>query len=247
MSAARILIASPTYDGAVRVEFMRAIMLLTAAFRQAGVGCELVMEQATQLHVMRSVMASRALRDGFSHVLFVDTDMGFAPSAVLRMLAADKPVIGCAYPYRSLPLHVPVTAQGATLRQVVGENVPYAVWFPEGTTTFEVVEGLCEVEAIGAGLLLVRCDALAAMAENGVARAYRTSFPYSQWYAHAEYHGFFEHRLHEGAYLGEDLSFCRAWRESGGTIHALCDEEVMHVGAVPVVGRYFDRLLTGKL
>jgi len=180
-------------------------------------------------------------------VLFFDTDQAVAPAAVLRMLAADKHVIGAVTPYRSLPLHAEIAGSGETLRQVVATTVPYAVWFAPGTEQIAVLEGVCEVEAIGAGLLLVRRDALQAMVDAGVAEAFLTSFPYSQWYRQTRYHGFFVHMLADGAFLGEDISFCRRWKACGGTIHALCDEEIMHVGPIPVVGRYFDKLKAGRV
>ena len=244
----RILIASPTYNGQVQVEYMRMVMNLTDWFRQNGIAWDMFIESATQLHVMRSVMASRALLDGFSHVLFLDTDNACAPSAIPRLLAANKAVIGCASPYRTIPYHEPVTASGQTLRQVLGTTLPYTVWFPPGTEKIDVVDGICEVEAISTGILLIRRETLQTMADNGTARRFRAHFPYTQWYSHPEYFGFFEHRVVNGGYLSEDISFCRGWRDlCGGQVHALVDEEIMHVGPVPVVGRYFDKLKAGKI
>ena len=42
--------------------------------------------------------------DSFTHLLFVDADMGFAPSLIEHMIAADKPMVGAMSPFRKLEL-----------------------------------------------------------------------------------------------------------------------------------------------
>jgi hypothetical protein len=124
----KILIASPSYDGLVRVEYMKSIMVLTNYLEKANIKWELLTESSTLLHVMRSVMASKAMMDeGYTHLLFVDTDMGFPVSAVQKMIDADKEVIGCAYPYRSIPLHEEIPSGPKTFRTAISEAVPYAL------------------------------------------------------------------------------------------------------------------------
>lgn len=246
-SGGRILIASPTYDGSVRREYMRSVMLLTEALRSRGLGWELLLEPATLLHTMRSVMASLVVQEQrFSHLLFVDTDLDFQPASVLKMLEADQEVIGCAYPYRTIPLHEPVKGGAQTLRQLIAARVPYAVSLPEGVTKIDVVNGICEVASIGTGLLLIRRTALESLVAAGAVMRFVTTFPYSQWYGHSHYHGFFSHLQAEDRDYGEDYSFCRRWRGAcGGLIHALVTDEVAHIGPMPVLGSYSERLRAG--
>ena len=241
----KILIASPTYDGSVRREYMRSVMVMTDYFRQAGIEWDLRMESATLLHVMRSVMASKALLDGdITHILFVDTDMGFGASAVKKLIAAKRDVIGCACPYRTIPLHLQVGGGERTLRQAISEALPYAIRFREGQD-IAINDGVCEVQSIGTGILLVSTAALAQMKDK--VGQYQNHFPYDQWFRHPHYFGFFEPVVVDGRHLGEDYSFCRRWTEDcGGKIYAVVDEEIMHVGSLPVLGRYLDRIKSGK-
>jgi len=248
-SGTRILIASPTYDGSVRSEYMRSILRLTEELREREVAWQLLLEPATLLHTMRSVMASLVLQDdAYSHLLFVDTDLDFQAASVVKMLAADREVIGCAYPYRTVPLHETVTTADRTLRQVIAGKVPYAITLPEGISNLNVVHGICEVASIGTGLLLIRRSALEALAASGQIGRFVTTFPYSQWYHCSHYYGFFSHMQADGCDYGEDYSFCRRWREiCAGRIHALVADEVGHIGPLPVLGRYLERLKNGSL
>ena len=245
----KILIASPTYDGTVRREYMRSVMQLTKALRQHSIGWELLLEPATLLHTMRSVKASLVLEETqYSHLLFVDTDLDFQPASVLKMLDAEREVIGCAYPYRTIPLHETVGSADRTLRQVIAAKVPYAVTLADGTTKLDIVKGICEVASVGTGLLLIRRSALQALAASGRISRFLATFPYSQWYPHSHYHGFFSHLQADGCDYGEDYSFCRRWRElCEGRIHALVADEVGHIGPLPVLGRYLERLQSGQV
>jgi hypothetical protein len=245
----KILIASPSYDGSVRKEYMQSVMALTDYFRQTGIAWDIMLEPATLLHVMRSVMASKVLLDDtFTHVLFVDTDMGFAVAAVQKLIDARQDVIGCAYPYRTIPLHETLKKEGQTFRQAISEAAPYSIKFPPGTKTLDIKNGMCEVISIGTGLLMISRQALQTLQEAPSVGKFRTGFPYTQWYSGSHYYGFFDHVLVDEAYLSEDYSFCYRWiNECQGKIYAVVDHEIMHVGPIPVLGRYVDRLKAGKL
>lgn len=245
----KILIASPTYDGAVRVEYMKSVMASTDYLSKAGIEWDLIIEPSTLLHVMRSVMASKAMMDGgYTHLLFVDTDMGFPASAVRKLIDAKKDVIGCAYPYRTIPLHEDIPSGPKTFRQAVSEVVPYAVRLRPGQQKLDVIDGVCEVGSLGTGLLLISVEALKKMVADGAAKPYGCHFPYNQWHKHPTYHGFFEHLVVDGQYIGEDYSFCKRWTEEcGGQIYAVIDQEIFHVGPLPVIGRYVDRIKAGKV
>ncbi len=243
----RILIATPTYDGSVRKEYMRSILELTHYLDEQKIAWELFLEPTTLLHVMRSVMASKALEEGFTHLFFIDADIGFALSAAKKLLEAKKDIIGCAYPYRTIPLHEEVKSKDISFRKAISQIVPYAVKFSPGAEQIDVTNGICEVVGIGTGLLLISTAALKAMIDANVVEQYKVYFPYNQWFKGDVYYGFFEHINIDGVHLGEDYSFCHRWvKDCNGKVYALVSEEIMHVGAVPVLGRYLDKLSQGK-
>lgn len=243
----KILIASPSYDGSVRVEYVQSVMAVMDYFRTADIEFEFLVKTGTILHVLRSVMASKVLvENDYTHLLFIDTDMGFNAGAVKRMVDENVDVIGCAYPYRSIPLHESVSKAGESFRKAISEIVPYAITHTDATD-IKVANGVCRVQSIGTGLLLISKSALRVMSESGEVGVYRASFPYDQWYGSPNYFGFFEHINIDGSFLGEDYSFCYRWiNNCAGKIYAIVNEEIMHIGALPVLGRYLDKLKAGR-
>jgi hypothetical protein len=49
------------------------------------------------IDLLRSVMLSHALRDGFDRFLFIDADIGFDPADALRLLDRPEPVVAGVY------------------------------------------------------------------------------------------------------------------------------------------------------
>ncbi len=65
------------------------------ALGQAGIQVRRASFSAIDL--LRSVMLSQALRDGFDSFLFIDADIGFNPPDALKLLARPEPVVAGIY------------------------------------------------------------------------------------------------------------------------------------------------------
>lgn len=65
-------------------------------------------QEGSVLHQNRERLAQKAADGGFTHLLFVDSDMTFEPDAILKLLAREKDIIGTHYNCRALPLKTTV-------------------------------------------------------------------------------------------------------------------------------------------
>src|SRR5271163_613616 len=73
-----------------------------------------------------------------THILFIDSDMGFAPELVSDMLLFDEGVVGTVYPQRKMPLSWAGSGTGTAMTERRGD--------------FMLVEG------VGFGCTLIRRD-----------------------------------------------------------------------------------------
>jgi hypothetical protein len=194
----------------------------------------------------RNLFATRILLDqSFSHLLFVDADMGFRPELIEKMIDWNKPVVGAFYPYRDLQdeafhnqsrrINDPSRARSAA-QKFVGEEVV----FDEGTGPHRIQRGFMKVTAAGTGIMLI---------QRNVVETMRDRYP-ELWLPDwkGEHHtGLFQCftpvRDKSGCYVGEDISFCRRWVEGcGGEIWSCASEPIVHVGRKFYQGRFVDRL-----
>lgn len=227
----KILIATPTYDNRVHITYMQSVMGLIQAFARTRPDVEFVFltVAGTIIERMRNAMATRVLLDrSFSHLLFVDSDMGFRPQLVEKMLAFDHPVVGCLYPQRV-----------AGSKKFVHEDSIV----PGIAATSDFIR----VHLIGCGVMLVQRGALEKMRERisdlWVAASPNSPYGAYSWCSSGVLQCFSSVQQHEGFFLGEDAAFCARWAQAcGGEIWACFTESLDHVGQFTARGSYADKM-----
>ncbi|MFN3351151.1 hypothetical protein [Pseudorhodoplanes sp.] len=264
----KILIATPAYGGQATTVYCETLIRLLDHFaqRHPHVRFEHKFLSLSILPFMRNVFANLVMQDAsYTHLLFVDADMGFAPSLIERMIEADKPVVGAMCPHRGLDL-----AAFSALREEITDPaiarlvaIDYesagSIDLVDGTSrdgethpaSNLVTDGPCiRIREIGAGILLVKREVFCRIRER---------YP-ELWCTRIE-HTYGKFGLTEGVlqcfepmpdehghYCGEDIAFCRRWVQGcGGEIWAVVTETVLHVGTETFAGRYLTKLQHGKM
>ncbi len=257
----RILIGSPSADGEVEPEFAQAVLRLIGRFMatRPDVAFEIEMPEGRSVAYARDVLANRVLQaDRFTHLLFIDTDMGFTPELIERLIEADRPVVGTIAPQRHRDLDLWRTMIGE-LPTTIAAEVCAASYTPDisdidvsASPDAEAASenGFLRAYKTGAGILLIRRDALETMrllcpdlAETAVRpelAAIGLTEPLVRFFSFS--------RDETGILVGEDLSFTRRWRERcGGEIWVAPDGAIRHAGTRIVTGDYRRRMaLTGE-
>jgi hypothetical protein len=231
-----LYIATPTYDRQVTTEYQHSLFALQGRLFQLGVKCTLGTSQLP-IDVARNQLASEALRGTFSHLLMIDSDMGYRPQLIEAMLKFDQPIVGAVYPSRVIDWdHVWNAARSCNDSKLFPSlactyNSAAFVFNDQGGV--ETKCGFAKVREIGAGILLIRRDVLEKF-RNKTSSANLDCFtPLA---------------LASGELLYEDLSFCRRWTEDhNGEIWANIVEPITHVGRVQFRGSFIDRMTRGAM
>lgn len=199
------------------------------------------------VHRARNVFANLALAEGFTHLLFIDADIGYLPSAIYRMLDSGHDVCGCVYPAKILDdaafhqasrrVDDPLSAR-LLATSFVGQE-KFLQTDKDGRKGFEVRNGFVRTRAVGMGATVIRVEALRRMAAlcKDIAIQERSNF-YTTHKLPETIHLFFDPVFRPGLEtLDEDYAFCQRWTDQcGGAIHALLDEVITHVGAAAFRG-----------
>lgn len=163
----------------------------------------------TDIDQVRSLMATAALADGFSELLWIDADMGFSPDDVELLRAHERPIVGGLYARRG--------AGGL------------ACQFPAATReiTCGIGGGLVEATFVGAGFLLTRREVYERMQSQMklpecVDLADRSLVPYFMPSVSPDGRGHW--------YLSEDFAFCDRARACGFSIWVDTRIRLWHLG-----------------
>lgn len=95
---------------------------------------DVILKRGSILHYSREEIVKTAIKNGCTHLLFLDTDMFFEKDAVLRLLEREKDIVGANYMTRKEP------SQWTT--------VPL-------NNSFMVGSGLQEVKSVATGFMLI--------------------------------------------------------------------------------------------
>ena len=101
----KLLIAIPSLD-MVHVEFVKSLTALVQRLDHDGVDADVKIMSGTLVHVARDRLASHAIANGYTHVLWLDADMVFDDELLYDLQFSHKPfVTGIArsrrWPYTS--------------------------------------------------------------------------------------------------------------------------------------------------
>lgn len=162
-----------------------------------------------------------------SHMLFVDSDMGFSPQLIIDMINFNKPLVGALCPKKKLPIEFAGRAK-------VGDA--------------KVVNGFMEVNGVGGAVMLISREVVTAMlakfpdiidtvtVKNHAAKAILDGQGVTRLIKAFN-------KIHiDGEEFSEDLSFCHRWNQCGGDIWANIMHPVTHVGLHEFTGAYYDMI-----
>lgn len=201
---ANVMVATPT-TGLVRSAYVGTVLETLKDLARSGIPSSYENSDGPDIPFQRNTFATRFLKDlGQTHLFFVDSDMSFDGAICRRLLAADKPLIGCIYMRRD-------------------ETGRWNIRHLAQTGTVET-GGLMRCAGLGCGAMLIRRDVLETMIKRGAATQV----------IHAEpFFNFFDARPQDIAsriYVGEDMSFCRRWTEDcDGEVWSLADAKIGHI------------------
>lgn len=150
----------------------------------------------------------------YTHLLFVDSDMDFAPDLIQDMLVFDKPLVGCFYRRKC-------------------DKIDFVGLTLDGE--YQMVKGFIPVKAVGMGITLIRRDCITRMIEaypqlvHEVPEDAPPLEMFSGQQLRTVFRVFDKFPMGYGN-LSEDYSFCRRWTDIDGEIWANIAHPIGHAG-----------------
>lgn len=100
---ARVMVATPTYTGSVAFECACSMQVATILCLGRGVLLEWVLINGFSLvQVARDWLAAEFLsRPEFTHLMWLDDDVGFSPDGIIKLLESNLDIVGGVYPVKN--------------------------------------------------------------------------------------------------------------------------------------------------
>lgn len=241
----RLFVCSPMYGGQCAGMFTKSMCDLVTFCTSHGIDMRLFfLFNESLITRARNYCVDEFMRSGYTHLMFIDSDIGFDPQDVIALLAlqsddSEYDIIGGAYPKKCIAwekIKVAVDKGFADQQPNVLENfVGDYVFNPVPTSDGKIrLDQPAEVLEIGTGFMMIRRKTFEDYKKNIPNISYLPDHTRSEHFdgsRHIEMYFQAEIEPKSQRYLSEDYNFCQNVRSYGGKIWLCPWMKLQHVGA----------------
>ena len=194
----KIFIATPAFDGKTHVPYAIALAETVLHLSKFGIQCQFAINCSGSLLVAeRNRLMKQFISSDCTHILCVDSDLGWSPLAVKALLDHGKDFVAGVYPSRRDNIFTfrPVYREDQSLIKEVSNNAP-----------------LFQMNFIPAGFMLIRRNVIEKLIADNPKLYFEPKHPDLK---HESGHYLFSTELRDGEFWGEDYVFCQHVRDSG--------------------------------
>ena len=239
------LFITPAYGGQVTVPYTLSMMSCLNTLNLLGIKSNYFIGSSSSLVTRaRNEMAVEFLANReFTHLFWVDADVGFSAESVLRFLRSDLDVVAGLYPIKRFdwPVDIPdgTTRLNAELfhRLALKYPVNSDINSPEYRQPNQ--DGFMQVTEAPTGFMCIKRSVFDQMMKEYPNLQYVPD-SLNNWKPEraALCYRFFDVLFDETnrRYLSEDYAFCRRWHDIGGQVHVCVQTKLSHTGEYTFYG-----------
>jgi hypothetical protein len=239
----RPFVATPNYGGVLTSLYVRSLLDLANMAWSMGFAMQTrFLDGDSLITRARNRLVAEFMADRrWTHLFWIDADIGFAPEAALRLMLADRDVVAGVYPHKrdnwpaeGLREALPV---GTTRADFEARHPSFPINLP---ARCEVdADGFMEVLDAPSGFMLIARRVFEQLAVAMPELRY-TPDRLSGTSGDVPHYRFFDVLAEpgNGRYLTEDYAFCRRWQSIGGKVFVDARSNLAHQGLRTYTGDF---------
>lgn len=216
----KLFIAVPTYSGKLDARFVHSLMQSLSMLEKAGIAYEfLTLSYHCHVDDSRNAIVSEFFQSDCNYLVFIDADVSWEPSALVKLAGYDRDIVAGVYPKRS------------------NHDLEFPVAVAEGVDLYADSDGLVEVEGAPTGFMKIKREVLLKMADLNKHRQFKSRNARPDAPPQTI---IFERTYENGIRYGGDISFCQRWKKLGGKVFVDPELRLSHIGEVEFTGTLGD-------
>ena len=257
----KIIILTPCYGSQCHITYVTSLMNTMILFTSLGIEIfvEFCRNDSLVSRARNNLIAKAMHNKSITHMIFIDADITWNPVDILKLVLADKNIVGGVYPVKNYEWNK-LTNQTNNItkewidkknssqlngisneefiqHRMVRYNLNYI------NNTLEVVNNLTKVKHLATGFMMIRRDTIEKMTR---------AFPYTKYIDNVgflqddenEYaYALFDCGVEDGLYCSEDWLFCSRWNKMGGEVWVDITINLNHSGVEEFKGSYLASLM----
>lgn len=258
----KLAILTPCYGGVCNVNYMCSLINTISLMNQLKVKLRIEFcKNDSLVSRARNNLVAKALTDPeTTHVLFIDNDITWNPVDIVKLLLADKDVVGGLYPVKTFYWERLINKDGVNVVQALLEhkkNTPlkdvddveylqnrllrYNVNYVSGNV--EIKSNLMEVRHIATGFVMIKREVFDQMFKAYPQTKYVDDVNFLEKHENEFAYALFDCGVEEGHYFSEDWLFCSRWTKMGGKVYTDISINLTHTGPQDYVGSFVSTIV----
>jgi len=241
-----VFIATPSQGGSIHYTYLFGILSTAELFRNYKIPYYNMVSANESLltKVRNGIVADFMSRSEFTHLMFIDNDVGFNGADIIKLLLTKKEIVSGAYPSKTIEWGQVERAVKAGVKEedlkYFCNTFPINFMFDKDYKLLKEKDGTIEISSNGAGFVLIQRSVFDQMMDeypelkcapkmSGVDHSKnpgssKTMFDYL--------YTLFDTSIHPESrdFLSEDITFYYRWQQLGGKLWLQPDIQLTHTG-----------------
>lgn len=266
-SPVSLAILTPCFGGVCYVNYMCCLIATLEYCKKMGinVSIEFCKNDSLVSRARNNLIAKALYKSETTHILFIDNDITWSPMDVIKLILADKSLIGGIYPLKRYmwnnltdnidtdPNINPIAKilekkRGSQFDNIISDTdfiqhrlLKYNTNFLGNVLTID--NNLTKVRHIATGFMMIKRETIENMAKAFPSTKYTDDIGYLNDAENEHAYALFDCGVEDGHYYSEDWLFCHRWSKMGGNIYVDVSINLKHTGIEDYNGSFIASII----
>lgn len=257
----KVYILTPCYGGLCHVNYILKVMETKEVLQNMGIQVALQFIRNESLITRgRNNLVAKAMSDpAMTHILFIDSDITWDPIHVIKLIIADKELVGGIYPIKKY--HWDRLSQESITSILERKKISYNAGLSDTQMIYHnllhynfnylqnqnrIENNLMEIYTLATGFMMIQRSCIAKMSAAHPQCKYTDDCGFLQGDENKNAYSLFDCAIVNDHYYSEDWLFCHRWRLIGGQIFVDITVDLWHTGQEDYQGRLLSTLNIGN-
>jgi len=259
----KVYILTPCYGSLCFVNYVKCVMATCDMFRSLGIEYSLEFCRNDSLvSRARNNLVAKAMNDPeMTHIIFIDADITWNPTDILKLIVCNKALCGGVYPLKHYywerltanpeknfikdvlerkkksDFHAHVSDELMIQHNLLRYNINY------NNNVLSIENNLAKVRHLATGFMMIKRSTIEKMSQAFPSTKYTDDVGFLQGKENDFAYALFDCGVEDNHYYSEDWLFCHRWTKMGGSIWLDVTINLVHTGNEDFSGSYLSTIM----
>jgi len=257
----KVVILTPCYGSVCFVNYVFCIIKTKEVFKYYDIPLKIEFCKNDSLVTRaRNNLVAKAMSDvTVTHLMFIDNDITWDPVNIIKLIIANKPIVGGIYPLKKYnweklandPEYIKKMIEkknNSRVKNIMDDDllVQYSLLnynLNHIGNSIKIENNLTEVKHVATGFMMIKRGVIEKMSEAFPHTKYTDDVNYLEEHENRYAYALFDCGVEDGHYLSEDWLFCNRWKKIGGKVYIDVSINLSHTGIEQYNGSFLSTII----